>query len=62
MAATVMPVEFGTIHHYSNLTGKILRFVCAVFLSCYKKLSGHYVNYDILVYSNHVLKNNMNTN
>ena len=29
MAATVMIVEFGSIHHYSSL-GKILKLVCAV--------------------------------
>ena len=37
MAATVMTVEFGTIHHYSSLEEN------------YEKLTEHYVNYDILV-------------
>ena len=39
MAAIVMTVEFGTIHHYSSLEENSEACSC----------SYHYVNYDILV-------------
>ena len=48
MAASVMTVEFGTIHHYSSLE-KILKHVCAVLWTDTKNLPEYYVNYDILV-------------
>ena len=35
MAATVMTVEFGTIHHYSSLE-EILKLLCDYFLDRYK--------------------------
>ena len=58
MAATVMTVEFGTIHHYS-----ILEEISETCLCSYlQKLTEHYVNYDILVQNNYVLNSNINTN
>ena len=45
MVATVMTVEFGTIHHYSSLDFWSL-FV--QFFEQIQKLTEHYVNYDIL--------------
>ena len=48
MVATVMTVEFGTIHHYSSLEGKSEACLCSS-LNRYKKLTEHYVNYGILV-------------
>ena len=45
MAATVITVEFGTIHHYSSLEE------CSLFVQFFEqiqKLTGIYVNYDIL--------------
>ena len=48
MATTVMTVEFGTIHHYSSLEENSEVCLCS-FLNRYRKLTEHYVNYDILV-------------
>ena len=48
MAATVMTVEFGTIHHYSRLEENSEACLCSS-LNRYNKLTKHYVNYDILV-------------
>ena len=45
MAATVMTVEFGTIHHYSSLEWSL-------FVQCFEqiqKLTEQYVNFDILI-------------
>ena len=48
MAATVMTVEFGTIHHYSSLDEN--SEACFMqFFEQIQKLSEHYVNYDSLV-------------
>ena len=44
MAASVMTVEFGTIHHYSCLEENSAQFFEQV-----QKLTEHYVNYDISV-------------
>ena len=48
MAATVMTVEFGTIHHYSSLEENSEACLCSS-LNRYKKLIEYYVNDDILV-------------
>ena len=48
MAATVMTVEFGTIHHYSSLEGNFEAFSVQLFEQI-QKLTEHYVNYDIFV-------------
>ena len=48
MAATVMIVEFGTIHHYFSLEKKS-ESLFVQFLEQIQKLIEHYVNYDILV-------------
>ena len=47
MAATVVTVEFGTIHHYSSLAEKFW----SMFLQFFEQiqLTEHYANYDILV-------------
>ena len=45
MAATVVTIEFGTIHYYSILE-EILMLVCS-FLWTDTKLTQHYVNCDI---------------
>ena len=47
MAATVMTVEFGTIHH-SSLEEKFWSLFVQ-FFERVQKLTEHYVNYDILV-------------
>ena len=47
MAATVLTVEFGTIHHYSGLDENSEACLCS-FLNRYKKITEHYVNSDIL--------------
>ena len=51
MAATVMTVEFGTIHHYSSLEENSEACLCSSLSSCeeIQKLTEQYVNYDILV-------------
>ena len=46
MAATVMTVEFGTIHHYSSLEENPEACLSSS-LNRYKKTE-HYVNYDII--------------
>ena len=61
MAATIMTVEFGTIHHYSSLEKYSEACFCSS-LNKYKKLTQHYVNYDILVENNHVFISNMDIN
>ena len=48
MAATVMTVEFGTIHHYSSLEENSEACLCRFFEQI-QNLTGNYVNYDILV-------------
>ena len=48
MAATVMTVEFGTIHHYSSLEENSEACLFSS-LNRYKKVTQHYVNYDILI-------------
>ena len=48
MAATIMTVEFGTIHHFSTSGGKFWSLF-AQFFEQIQKLPEHYVNYDILV-------------
>ena len=48
MAATVMTVEFGTVHHYSSLEEKFWSFFVQ-FFELIQKLTEHYVNYDILL-------------
>ena len=48
MAATVMTVEFGTIHHYSRLRGKFWSLFVQFFEQI-QKLTEHYIKYDILV-------------
>ena len=48
MAATVMTVEFGTSHHDSSLRGKFWSLFVQFFEQI-KKLTEHFVNYDILV-------------
>ena len=48
MAATVMTVEFGTIHHCSRLEGNFWSLFVQFFEQI-QKLSELYVNYDILV-------------
>ena len=45
MGATVMTVEFGTIHH----SGKKIWSLFKQFFEHIQKLTEHYVNYDILV-------------
>ena len=50
MAATVMTVEFGTIHHYSSLEKTFWSLFLQFFLMKVQKLTEHYVNYDILVW------------
>ena len=47
MAATVMTVEFGTIHPYSSLEKNSEVFLCSLWTDT--KLTEHYVNFDILV-------------
>ena len=48
MAATVMTVEFGTIHHYSSLEENSEACLCSS-LNKYKKFLNINVSYDILV-------------
>ena len=48
MAAAVMTAEFGTIHHYSSLEENSEAFLCSS-LNRYKKITEHYVYYNILV-------------
>ena len=48
MAATVMTVEFCTIHHYSSLEEKFWSLFMQFFEQA-QKLTEHYANYDILV-------------
>ena len=48
MAATVMTIEFGTIHHYSSLEENSEACLCSS-LNKYKNLLNINVNYDILV-------------
>ena len=48
MAAIVMTVEFGTIHHYSSLEEKFWSLFVQFFEQV-QTLTDHYVNYDILV-------------
>ena len=48
MAATVMSVEFGTIHHYFSLGANSEARLCSS-LSRYIKISKYYVNYDFLI-------------
>ena len=59
MAATVVTIEFGTIHHYSSLEenseARFVQFFGQV-------LTEHYVRYDILVYNNHAFDSSMITN
>ena len=62
MAATVMTVEFGTIHHYSSLEEDSETFFFMQFFRQIQNLIEQYVNCDILVKNNHVLNNNKNTN
>ena len=47
MTATVMTVEFGTIHHYSSLEENSKACLCSS-LNKYKNLLNINVNYDIL--------------
>ena len=47
MAATVMTVEFGTIHHYSSLEENSEACLCSS-LNRYNKIIEHYENYDTL--------------
>ena len=61
MAATVMTVEFGTIHHYSSLEENSEACLCSSFEQI-QKLTEHYASYDILVSNNHVLNSNMTSN
>ena len=61
MAATVMTVEFGIIHHYSSLEENSEACFCSSFGQI-PKLIEHYINCDILVYNNHFLNSNMSTN
>ena len=49
MAATVMTVEFGTIHHYSSLEENSEPCLQVQFFEQIQNLTEHYVNYDILV-------------
>ena len=60
MAATVMTIGFGTIHHYSSLEENSETFV--QFFEQIQQLTEQYVNYDRLVSNKHVLNSNMNTN
>ena len=55
MAATVMTVEFGTIHQCSSLEENSEACLCSSLNSDQQKLTEHYVNYDTLVKNNHVL-------
>ena len=48
MAATVMTIEFGTIHHHSSLEENSEACLCSS-MNKYKKWSEHYANYDVLV-------------
>ena len=48
MAAIVMTVEFGTIHHFSSLEEKFWSLFVQFFEQA-QTLTEHYVNYDILV-------------
>ena len=47
MAAIVMTVEFGTIHHYSSLEENSKACLCSSLNI--QKLTEHYVNYENLV-------------
>ena len=47
MAATVMTVEFGSIHHHSSLEENSEACLCSS-LNKIQNFSEHYVNYDIL--------------
>ena len=50
MAATVMTVEFGTIHHYSYSSLEENCEACFMqFFEQIQKFTEHYENYDILV-------------
>ena len=48
MAATVMTVEFGTIHHYSSVEEHSEATLCSS-LNRIQKLTEQNVNYDIMV-------------
>ena len=48
MAATVMIIEFGTVHNYSSLEENSGACLYSS-LNRYKKINEHYVNYYILV-------------
>ena len=48
MAATVMTVEFGTIHHYFSPEENSEACLCSSSEKI-QKFTEHYVNYDILV-------------
>ena len=49
MAATVMTIKFGTIHHYSGLEENSEAYNYVQFFEQIQKLIEHFVNYDILV-------------
>ena len=49
MAATVMTVEFGTIHHYSSLEENSEACLCSSLDTDIQQFTEHYVNYDILL-------------
>ena len=58
MAATVMTVEFCTIHHYSSLEENS-EALFVQFFEQIQKLTEHYVNYGILIWNNRVLNSKM---
>ena len=62
MAATVMTFAFGTIHHCSSLETNLEACLCSSLNRSIQNVTEHYVNHNILVYNNKVLKGNMNTN
>ena len=53
MAATIMTVEFSTIHHYSSLQENVETYLCSFLNRYYKitenaiKITENYVNYGI---------------